>query len=206
MLKVISFYTSGTPYEGEADRLRKSCEVVGMAHHIVGRPPWGDWYANTHQKAQVIRELRAELRGPLLWVDADAVMRRNVTNALIPLLDDYDLGVHYFAGNELLTGTMLMADNTAVSNMLFKWCHYNATHESDVDQVTLAAVIESAGAVRVCRLPPEYCFIFDLSAQRHPNVTPAIEHLQASRENRYGFGCATDPARQRRINDLESVT
>jgi hypothetical protein len=61
------------------------------------------------------------------------------------------------------------------------WINKNKKHPRTWDQKNLAAVLKEVEH-NACYLPPEYCWIFDLSKKRYGNLKPVIEHYQASRK------------------------
>lgn len=73
----VSYYTSNTPYEALADRLRRSLDQLGLPHRIEPIESLGTWVANTGLKSAFIKRAWEESDGPICWVDADAeVLRR----------------------------------------------------------------------------------------------------------------------------------
>jgi hypothetical protein len=52
------------------------------------------------------------------------------------------------------------------------------------DQKNLDQAVSETTDLKIAELPPEYCFIFDLSRDYYGNRKPVIEHFQASREKR----------------------
>ena len=133
----IGFYTPGTAYEGEAERLCRSLDRVGMAHEIIGVPVVGDWDDAVSFKPLVLRALRERHAGGLLYVDVDAVVHENCAAYFEALEPDYDFAAHWFQGpgcggreqgnmaEHLLSGTLWLGDTLAARMLLGAWIDRN---------------------------------------------------------------------------------
>ena len=201
--RVVAFYTCGTPYEREVEKLRRSVETLGLEHSIVGVADLGSWEANTHYKARFIRDMRSAHRGePLLYVDADAIVR------LPPvwLRDaEADVAVRFqdfpYRKDECLSGTIYFGDGAIVDELIERWIALNDAapaqrgRPTTYEQENLRRAIQTFGeALRVANLPPEYCFIFDTMRRIYPDARPVVEHFQASRR----FARRVSASRRRR--------
>ena len=117
----------------------------------------------------------------MIWTDADSVVREN------PILFDSldcDIAFHRFKGNELLSGTVYFKNTVATVSLLLSWIEINRENPEIFDQKNLDTAIKLTSDLSIVDLPPEYCFIFDLSRDYYGGRKPVIEHFQASRENR----------------------
>ncbi len=189
LFTVISYYTSD--YKDDAARLRASLDALSIPHRITRIATRGSWQANIAYKPAFIAKARYELRGPLVWIDADAIVR-SYPHEFVDLADvkkispnPFDLAVHYRRGQELLSGTIWINDTHAVQALLSCWNWKQIDSPGVWDQKTLAEVITEVGPeIRVYDLPAAYTFIFDLMKTESPDVEPVIEHFQASRKTR----------------------
>jgi SAM-dependent methyltransferase len=179
---VISFYTRGTPYEDEARTLRASCETLGLEHHICGVRPRGSWERNCAHKPRFIRETADALDRPVLWADADAVLRA------APVLlggGEADFAVHKAHGWQFASGTVYFNRTRAARALLDRWVELCEANPGTWDQVHLDTAWEQIAArhpLRTCWLPQTYTKIFDLAPDaRLRGQPPVIEHFQASR-------------------------
>jgi len=131
---IVSYYTPGTAYETLAMALQEDARRLGLPARIEPRPPLGSWVENCAQKAGFIRELHRELRRPLLWLDADARLRRPVR-----LLEGIsaDLGVARRGGWEFYTGQIYFGTGPVADRLLDIWCDYCARFPQVWDQVLL---------------------------------------------------------------------
>ena len=176
---VISFYTTGTPYEEEVKGLQGSLARLGLEHVVQGVKPAGSWEANCAMKARYIRDELDRLDRPVLWVDADAVVRR------APVLlsgGEMDLAVHKFAGWQFASGTVYFNRTPMARMVLDRWVELCETRPGIWDQIHLDAAWESVAArhpLRTQWLPASYTKIFD--AEVGAAFEPVIEHFQASR-------------------------
>lgn len=230
----IAFFSIGTPYEEEAKILGASLDRVGMRHRITGFADRGTWYANTAAKAELIREARYELSGPLLYVDADAFVHVNPTAYLERVTaDGYDFGVHYFAGpskgrkradvcrcvrrgygrcsqeHRLLSGTLYLGDTVGARKLCDAWVARN-------EELRAQGIVEGGGQknlwyvttqmpeLRIHRLPGRFCIVGD-KLWAYPASEPIwVEHTIASRENRDVRG-RFNAWRRKRIVELREV-
>lgn len=174
---VIAYYTEGTGYAQEADKLRLSMLPLGLEHQIEAVPNLGSWQRNTQFKARFILDMMDRFPGrPLLYVDADATFERYPA-ALCAL--DADIAVHHRGGKELLSGTIYLSGSIASQRIVERWVAMNDQCPNLWDQINLERTLHSApGIAKVEELPADYCAIFDLM----PEATdPVIKHWQASR-------------------------
>lgn len=170
---ICCFHTGG-PYAVEAERLRASLQRLGLDYRIDEVASRGSWDRNILITPEYIRDVLRETKAPIIYVDADAEFHS------VPEFDNgYDIQVHYFGGKQLANGTLWLAYNPVVLDVVDQWC--NEVRVGEWEQLTLQRILERRTDVRVKRLDPEYCFIYDTSRTLYPGVEPIIEHHQASR-------------------------
>lgn len=173
---VVSYYTVNTPYEGMADRLRRSCERLGLHKHIVPLPSQGSWTANTYAKARVCQYAwQLLLQTPILWVDADAVIHS------VPELlrgSTVDFAVHQWKGQYFSSGTVFFNQTPKAGQILNGWVERCRTQTGESDQPHLELAWKDVEDVNTLWLPRSYYQIFDAPQIDGP---PVIEHFQASR-------------------------
>jgi len=171
VLTTIGFFSYGTPYEQEARLLAASLDRVKMKYVLRGFPDRGDWYANTAAKAELIREARYSMEGPLLYVDVDACVHANCAAYFEGLADaGVDFGVHWFAGpskgkkrkdvcacvrqrpcnrpHRLLSGTLFLGDTAPARNLVDRWVDKNA-------ELRRAGIIDAGGQKNLWRVVVE---------------------------------------------------
>lgn len=175
---VVSYYTVGTPYEAMAERLRASCNRVGLTHDIIPIDSLGSWELNTAAKARICRDAWEQLGVvPILWVDADAVF-----HAPPELLrdTDADVAVHKWKGQYLASGTVFFNQTQLAGVLLDYWV--KRCEDGKSDQHHLQEAWEALPHLKTLWLPRSYCQIFD--APREGDEPVVIEHFQASREQK----------------------
>lgn len=180
-MKVIAFYTIGTPYAEVVKELEASLQALGLDYDIQGYYNRGSWVANCAIKPEFIKAmLIAHPDQDLLYVDADAMIRK------IPdfsAYEDDNIAVHYLTHRtgtlELLSGTIYLRNCTDTRKLVQAWLDHQQSNPTVWDQKTLQQVVDT-GDYRVGILPPEYTKIFD--KDMCPGVEPVIEHYQASRK------------------------
>ena len=189
-LMVVGYYTVNTPYEEEAQNLLQSLNKLGINHDISGVKTLGNWQANTRFKASFMLDmLTKHPNHRLLYVDVDAVVHK------IPdLFKNYtcDIAVRWqdfrWRKNECLSGTIYMENNERTKRICELWRDINVNEGNQsnrMEQWNLDTVINKMKAedsnFTYKNLPPEYTMIFDSMRGMYPNITPVIEHFQASR-------------------------
>lgn len=187
--QAVTFYTSGTGYEREVQRLVASAEACAVPLIAYAYPNRGAWRANLNYKSECVLRAMGEYPGKdIVFIDADAVI-----NAYPTLFDelserrvgDYDLAAHYLRGVEFLSGTLWIANDERVRQLVKEWHRQGNAHAELRHQVCLQRVVaayEQNHRVSVYRLPIEYTCIFDHPLRR--GKIAVIEHFQASRRYR----------------------
>lgn len=175
---IISYYTDN--YSKEARNLIKSLQAFDLPHLVQNIDDRGGWDKNTHYKPIfILNELMKHEY--VVWTDADSVFKQD------PVLFKEltcDVAFHRFKGSELLSGTVFFKNTPRTIQLLCEWIAINSKNPKTFDQVNLDAALKYVEDLVVGDLPPEYCFIFDLSREVHPNLNPVISHYQASRTHR----------------------
>lgn len=180
--QAISFYTPD--YEEVALRLGVSCQKNNVPLKLYPKPPKGSWVGNCGMKPQVIREAWFEFETPIVWIDADAVVRSEPV--LFNNLEGYDFAAHWRVYNnnrerELLSGTLWFGQTEAAKELIERWCEQQEKCQTHWDQHTLRYVLMGMPSLKIYELPASYTQIFDSMAH---NGKPVIEHFQESRKHK----------------------
>lgn len=229
-LTVVAYYTEGMSYEREAALLCASLDRAGMYYEVTSVPSQGDWYANTARKATFLREERARLAGPLLYVDVDAFVHQDCAGYFEQLAQTgIDFGAHWFAGPSggydrakirrnpdgtlrgwwMLSGTLLLGDTPLCRELLDAWCELNewaARHQVRMgggQKRLWFAANEMNQRLKIARLPGRYCYVFDKGWSYPADEPCIIEHTIASREHRDRE--RHNQERQKRIDQLWDI-
>lgn len=183
----VSMYTPNDHYPQLAERLRKSLTRWGMRHQITAQPDLGDWTANCSQKAEVIQRALVDAQSPIVWVDADAILRRFPHELCAQAHEPWDIACHFLRREgrdpELLSGTLAFNQTPGATLIVARWSAECSKRRDEWDQRVLQEIIENSPDIRVKHLPPEYCMIHDTMRSQCPDGG-IIEHFQASREVR----------------------
>lgn len=209
---VVAFYTKNSLYEQEKDRLLKSARYLGLDVDAVGVESAGSWVRNAGLKPGVLVERRKALRGPLLYVDVDAVFHRDPWPELLPI--GSDIATYYEANGRLLSGTILINDTPAALALLEAWREGCLAAPETWDQLVLENIVTQDSAnpsprYSVSRLPVSFCWIYGRVKNELVDHI-YIEHLQASRETnkrqrRFGRSGKLLKRRRDRVAEIERI-
>jgi hypothetical protein len=183
MVPVVGYYTIGTPYEKESELMEQSAYQFGVEKvYLKGIPDKGKWELNCGQKPEILLAFAHMLKRPFLYVDVDARFKR-YPDILDLDWSHYGIGVHFFKGKELLSGTIWINPTPQILGLLELWKQECDLHPGQWDQKVLQRILTAE--YPVFKLPPEYAFIYDLSRRYYgKDINPVIEHYQASRKYR----------------------
>jgi hypothetical protein len=173
---VCAYYTANTPYEQEVNALRSSLVKLQIPYFIKAVPTLSKWEFNCGQKPAFIKEcLKRFPDRVVMYTDADSVLLQ---------YPDYlktfagDIAVHHLGGKELLSGTIVFANNNKVMKLLDNWIYEQAATPNEWDQKVLDRVLTKDTDLNVSELPLEYIQIFDHAVKC---ANPVVIHNQASR-------------------------
>ena len=167
-------YATGPGYVDEMAGLVETLRQHKLNYIACYEDDAGSWVDNCARKPHFLARMRAALRGPMIWLDADA---RVMSPPSWPL--GYDFGYHLFRNHEVLSGTLYIGDTPGARDLLQRWCTAMDNAAGLWDQRTLAQVLQAAPDTwRVARLPESHACI---DKYHTPGVEPVIWHRQASR-------------------------
>jgi hypothetical protein len=189
---IVSYFTKGTEYESLAARLADSCETLDLEYHLISRAPFGSWEEHCAAKAEVCLRAWQELRRPILWVDADAIINRppNLLRGC-----GADFAVHRWDRWQIASGTIFFGQSALAEALLQEWVERCRRHPTTWDQVHLDFAWEHVSCVSPLHtiwLPRAYCQIYDRRSEE--GHTTVIEHYQASRRHRRSSSADGAPA------------
>jgi len=180
-ISICAYYTIDTPYEQEIEKLTKSLDILDplvWPFMCMGVRNHGKWVLNCAQKPTVIKRFLTMTSNDLLYVDADAIFRREPT-LIQELPDNVHIAATYTnqGRREILSSTVFIRNSAIGHAIVDDWIELQAIHPEKWDQKVLTTVL--AGYQEYFQeLPREYSKIFDT----HANVkNPVIEQYQASR-------------------------
>lgn len=189
-----SYFTMGTPYKLEIERLVRSFDAFQLPNRIQGRASRGNWKLNTFQKIDHLLDVAREYTDRcVVWLDADAeVMKKPVLFAELTAR-----GVDFAAAKArrhagILGGTMFFGRGAKRIAFLEEIRDRLARRPGDYwgEQTCVSHVCEewindSLKQWTFEYLPPEYCGIFWWNVP-----DPVIRQHQASRRFRRAINSA----------------
>jgi len=209
---IVAFFTEGSFYEQEKERMAHSAERIGLKVYATAVPSAGSWVLNAGLKPGFLLRERARLRGPLLYVDVDAVFHRNPWPELRKL--ECDIAVYYEGDERLISATILVNDTPGAAQLIERWRQGCLAKPDAWDQVVLEEIITEDAAspkpqFKVAKLPASFCWIFD-RVENGSVGDVFIEQLQASREatkRKRWFGRIGKRLKRRRdrVEEIERV-
>lgn len=183
MLTIFGFYTDDHLYTKHAQILKASAERLGIPIDLRVYPK-KEWQSIIAFKPSFIAQMRRELKGPLLFVDADAIILEDIRPYYDSIVED--IAVHYLNDTELLSGTLFINDTANAHNLMNEWEKRQLELPQIWDQKVLELIIQewlASDKITLKRTPARYTYIFDISKMIYgAEVKPAIAHLQASRD------------------------
>ena len=206
---ICSFYTVGTPYEQEAQKLIRSLDQFGLRHDVLGVPDKKSWDLNTKWKPFVIKRCMNINDVSVLYVDADATFHA------VPdwKIFSGDVAFHvmdkaFWNQNtskrkfSLMSGTLFFSNTDSARDILNAWFIENEYEPQKWDQHNLEKVIgldpqtgyvDTVARTGILRgsgldvqfLPVQYCAI---DKTMHGVDDAVIRHHQASRRLKRKIG------------------
>lgn len=186
MLTIFGFHTDDKLYRKHAQILQRSVEKFDINVHF-SEFSKDDWQKIIAFKPTFIARMRRELQGPILFVDADAIILKDIRPFFESLQED--IAVHYINDNRLISSTVFINDTPNARLLMDEWERRQLQQPDRWDQVVLQELVDEwveQKRITLNKLPPNYTFIFDTSRRTYGDrVEPIIEQLQASRDKRW---------------------
>ncbi len=192
---IIGYATEGSQYVAHAEEMARTAAFFGFDVRIEKTKDTGSWAGNTYQKAGVILEALERFNRPVVYLDADARIRRypsfldaQMADLSFVRINWANYGGHSRKDEELLTGAIGAKPTKAVKAFLRKWdeaLREEAAGHSPKnlpwEQVVLDRLVSEGAAkgIKLGSIPNEYCWISNFMQETE---RPVIEQLQASRQ------------------------
>lgn len=184
-MDVISFYTGEGAYRDFAEKLRRSCERLGITPHIEQVESTGVWARNNAKKPGFMQRKLLELKRPVIWCDADCEVCQ------YPVLLDkpaFDFAVYNWAADpkedvpdqscrvlKCTSGVLLFNYTPPALQLMYQWVEACKREPTIPDDTVLDMVwMRWRGPkIRSYWLPREY----NRMDTRWPHVPPVINHV-----------------------------
>lgn len=191
---MISFYTLGTPYEKEVERLVNSCNEFSIRREIEGLSSQGSWEKNCAMKPAFILEKLRQWKQPVLWVDADAAFLQPFDSQEFEGCT-FSVRVNEFLPKHhesyVISNTIFANYDPVVIDLLEDWskeCQEALVQKEKTlecwDQAVLRDVLERK-KLSFTPMPLKFSTIFDLDKLFISQKEIVIEHYQASRRLKF---------------------
>lgn len=191
---IVGCYTKGDYEEVANTHLIPSVNELGLAHDIQEIPNRGSWVLNNSACQLYLREMFKKYPNhDILYLDVDAVVHADPWKELLSCVKDPALPVYayWLHGKELLSGTLLWPERGHLQRrrLLELWVSLNELLPDTWDQKNLQSIVSGGVGYddwkgRCGNLPAQMCYIFDTQKKLTPELTPVIEHFQASRRHK----------------------
>lgn len=183
MLNLISFHTDDKLYSNHSRLLEFSAKKFNLNLQTT-KVEASDWQKIIAYKSSFINDMRKEIEGKILYLDADAILHEDVTKYFLEINED--IGAHFFKGEELISSTIFINNTNSAKEIIEEWNNRMILSPNTWDQKVLQDLVlewEKNGRITIKRLPENFTYIFDLSLEYYgSDVRPIIEHFQASRD------------------------
>jgi hypothetical protein len=143
-MRVIGFYTTGTPYEQECQELMKILEKQKVNYSFKAVEPKGSWELNCGMKSSVLQEFIEDYDDDLLYLDVDArpVRELPIIKSDVPGICWWTPKYHGPQG-EVLSGTIFLPNNDNSKNLISHWISEQKTTPTEMDQRVLQRIYKS---------------------------------------------------------------
>jgi hypothetical protein len=118
MLTVFGFHTDDKLYTKHADILKCSANKFGIDVHFQSFSK-DDWQKIIAFKPCYIAKVRHELQGPILYIDADAIILEDIRPYFESITED--IAVHYIHNNRLISATLFINDTPNARLLVDEW-------------------------------------------------------------------------------------
>lgn len=156
---VISYYTIGTVYENEINKLIDTLDKFKLPYQIYGVLTLGSWLHNTGYKAEFVERVLEIIDRPCVWLDADCIVMKTPTLFAEMLANKVSMGV-YIRGDDknpnLNSSTVYFGNDAFCKETVKKWAlQVKASNYQVWDQKCLEYVYLE-NPMMYHKIPPDY--------------------------------------------------
>jgi glutamate mutase epsilon subunit len=176
-MKIISYYTKGTPYELDGLSLKKTLTQFQLDFEIKNVSSLSSTKENRKQKSKIILDEMYNLSNGniLVYLDINARLT-NIPTLLTSV--NYDISYHYIEPlQKILTNTLYFNINETTKNIVKQWVTLNEDNDLS-EQFNFQTVIKNNTNLNSYILPSNYCFINNNWQKKQLNNTlPIISYI-----------------------------
>lgn len=182
---VVSFYTRTWRYEEYARLMVQSCDRLGLKHAIRHVDSNDIWFNVTRYKPRFLLDIIQEVKGPILWIDADGCIYKRPHLFTLPC--EYDLMMKRKPKSHSRTwhvGTMFINYNDKTLDFLSRWVERVDATPGASDELCLDHMWKdgSMSALRIADdLPSTY---FYMPPDGWPMYNTVILHRESRTPNK----------------------
>lgn len=170
-------YTVNTEYEVSVKKLEESFKKFNLNYKLYPYQSQNDWIKNCSFKPKFILEALEEFKTPIVFVDADAIIKQYPS-----YFEDVNCDISIRVEQDtVLSGTIFINNTEKAIGLITEWAYELDKDCSEWDQKSLTKIIKNNDTCKIINLPIEYIYIYDLFKGLFPDKIPVIEHYQLSR-------------------------
>jgi len=183
-MKIIGFYTVDTPYEQEAEEMKKTLDKFNLSYQLYEVDNQKSWELNCAQKSRILRMALDDFDENILYLDVDArVMRQPPFEDIEKDIPGYCVWYNpYQRQEQLCSGTIYFPNNYISRRVIEDWIYEQQKDPKQWDQVVLQRIYQEYDHFL---LHDDWINIERNTQNRFIETdNPIIVHTQASRRNK----------------------
>lgn len=183
-MKIIAFYTANTPYEQEAEAMKKTLDKFNLSYQLYEVKNQKSWELNCAQKSRIVRMALDDFDENILYLDVDArVMRQPPFKDIEKDIPGYCVWYNPFKSHkQLCSGTIYFPNNKISRQVVENWMYKQQKTPTRLDQDVLQDIYREYDHFL---LHEDWINIERNSRNRFIETKdPIILHTQASRRNK----------------------
>ncbi len=157
---LVSFYTNTWQYKQHAERLKKECEYFNIPYIIEELEDSGSWMDNTRLKPKFIHDILKRVKGPIIWIDVDASIKKSLTELSGNIPWDF-MSVHQRTGlmRNWHVGVMFFNYNDRTIKLVENWYKASKTGTDEANFETTWNQYKDILKISFKELPKSYYVI-----------------------------------------------
>lgn len=178
---IVSFYTKTWEYEKYSHLMKMDCNRLNLAYNIKEVTKNDIWFNLTRIKPLVLKEILAEERRPILWIDVDGSLYHKPDFFKLPAQYDLMMKRKPLTHSRVWhVGTMFFNYNDRVLKFIDRWIEYTEMYPDASDELCLDHMWKAGEMEHLAipaDIPAEYFYM-------PPNQTPKPSTIIMHRESK----------------------